>query len=81
MKIKIDPEEKSHMCMIHHIGISLQKYLVKDSSIIDLQPEKEFFELLGFQNGKHPETDTRAVGFLGPLLIINFFERAEMLYK
>ena len=43
--------------------------------------EKHKYEDIGFQNGVNPITDTRAVGMLGPLIILNLFERLDKLYK
>ena len=33
------------------------------------------WEYIGFQNGNKPQTDTRAVGILGPMIVLNFLER------
>lgn len=43
--------------------------------------DKHLYESIGFSNGLNPITDTRAVGVLGPLVIINFLERIELIYK
>ena len=43
--------------------------------------EKHIYESIGFQNGLNPITDTRAVGVLGPLMVINLFERLDRIYK
>ena len=42
--------------------------------------EKDCYEAIGFQNGYKPYTDLRTVGLLGPLVIVNFLERLDMIY-
>ena len=43
--------------------------------------DKEIYETLGFQNGLNPATDLRAVGMLGPIMIIHFVERVAKIYR
>ena len=54
-----------------------QNYLGNIQNLLD----KEIYETLGFQNGLNPQTDLRAVGMLGPIMIINFINRIQRIYR
>jgi hypothetical protein len=38
------------------------------------------YEAVGFQNGRKPWTDSRAIGIMGLNLVINFFYRVDVFY-
>ena len=43
--------------------------------------QRDLYEAIGFQNGHAPETDLRAIGFIGLLIVVNLFTKIEIYYK
>jgi hypothetical protein len=39
--------------------------------------QKELYEAVGFSNGLKPEHDLRAIGMLGPALLMKFIEKVK----
>ena len=66
--------------IIQHYPPNVIQVLKVSENISKKLYEKDCYEAIGFQNGYAPYTDLRAVGLLGPLVIVNFFERLEMIY-
>lgn len=81
--------KSAYQNLIYTIKATLENYIPQDTmeslknrnSILKNLLDKDIYETLGFQNGLNPSTDLRAVGILGPAMIIHFLNRIQRIYR
>ena len=58
--------------------------IFKQSSVDSIKnpiAEKDLYEAVGFQNGFQPHQDARAINMIGIVLLLNFFDRINLVYQ